>query len=117
MHGGACLLLNGLMEPFIGYSAESQYYECMDESRIRDLPHFLSLWQDVYASAGKPAWDHILPYYDKDIVFRDSVQKIRGMKDFTEMTRRLAKRSKKIEFLIRNSVHDRGPDLHRVGDE
>jgi hypothetical protein len=76
----------------------------MDEPRIRDLPHFMSLWQDVYASAGKPAWDHILPFYDKDIVFQDSVQKIRGIKDFSEMTRRLAKRSKKIGFLVRNSV-------------
>jgi hypothetical protein len=76
----------------------------MDEPRIRDLPHFLSLWQDVYASAGRPAWDHILPYYDKDIVFQDSVQRIRGIEDFSEMTRRLAKRSRRIEFLVRNSV-------------
>ena len=76
----------------------------MEESRIRDLPHFLSLWQDIYASAGRPAWDHILPYYDKDIVFRDTVQEIRGIKDFSAMTRRLAKRSKKLEFLVRHGV-------------
>jgi hypothetical protein len=76
----------------------------MVESKIRDLPHFLSLWQDVYASEGKPAWDHILPFYDKHIVFQDSVQRIRGIKDFSEMTRRLARRSRKIGFLVRNSV-------------
>ncbi len=76
----------------------------MGESRIRDLPHFLSLWQDVYASAGKPAWDHILPYYDEGIFFKDSVQEVRGIKDFAEMTRRLAKRSRSIEFLVRNSA-------------
>lgn len=76
----------------------------MDESRIRDLPHFLSLWQDVYASAGKPGWDHILLYYDKDIFFKDSIQEIRGIKNFSEMTRRLAKRSKNLEFLVRNSI-------------
>ena len=64
----------------------------------------MSLWQDVYASAGRPAWDHILPYYDQDIVFQDSVQRIQGIKDFSEMTRRLAKRSRKIGFLVRNSV-------------
>ncbi len=76
----------------------------MGESRIEDLPHFLSLWQDVYASEGKPGWDHILPYYDKDIFFKDSVQEIRGIKDFAEMTRRLAKRSRHIKFLVHNSV-------------
>ncbi len=76
----------------------------MTDLKIRDLRHFLSLWQDVYASRGKQAWDHILPYYDKDIVFRDSIQKIRGIKEFSEMTRRLAKRSKKIEFLVHNSA-------------
>lgn len=76
----------------------------MGESRIRDLPHFLGLWQDVYASPGKPGWDHILPYYDKDIFFKDSVQEIRGIEEFSEMTRRLANRSKHIDFLVHSSV-------------
>jgi hypothetical protein len=76
----------------------------MDEARIVDLPQFLSLWQDIYASPGKPAWDHILPYYDEDISFRDSVQSIRGKEKFAAMTRRLARRSStKLEFRIRNS--------------
>jgi len=76
----------------------------MDDVRIRDLPQFLSLWRNIYASAGKPAWDHILPYYDKDILFRDSIQELRGIKAFTAMTRRLAKRSRKLEFLIHHGV-------------
>jgi hypothetical protein len=76
----------------------------MTESRIRDLSHFLSLWQNIYGVAGKPTWDHILPYYDKDILFRDSVQKIQGIKGFTEMTRRLARRSKNLKFIVHNSV-------------
>jgi hypothetical protein len=76
----------------------------MSESRIRDLPHFLTLWQDVYASAGRPGWDHILPYYDKDIHFRDSVQELHGIEEFSEMTRRLARRSKNIDFLVHNSL-------------
>jgi limonene-1,2-epoxide hydrolase len=92
------------MQSFLGPPAESHYNESMDESRIRDLPHFLFLWQDVYASAGKPGWDHILPYYDKDIYFKDSVQEIRGIEKFCEMTRRLAKRSKSIEFFVHNSA-------------
>ncbi len=76
----------------------------MHDPVIRDLPHFLSLWQEVYASAGKPGWDHILPYYDKDILFKDSVQEIRGIERFAEMTRRLARRSRNIAFHVRNSV-------------
>jgi hypothetical protein len=76
----------------------------MDEARITGLPHFLTLWQDIYASPGKPAWDHILPYYDSDIFFKDSVQEIRGIDEFAEMTRRLAKRSTKLVFLIHNSL-------------
>ena len=76
----------------------------MEEFVIRDLPHFLTVWQDVYASRGKPAWDHILPYYDRDVVFRDSVQEVRGIKAFTAMTRRLARRSKHLEFLVRHGV-------------
>jgi hypothetical protein len=79
----------------------------MVESRIGDLAHFLSLWQNIYASPGKPAWDHIMPYYDEDIFFQDSVQRIRGKKEFLKMTRRLAKRSKNLEFLIHNSSMER----------
>jgi limonene-1,2-epoxide hydrolase len=75
-----------------------------DEHRIRDLPHLLSLWQTRYASADKPDWDHILPYYDKDIVFKDSIQEIHGIEKFSAMTRRLAKRSKSLEFHVHNSV-------------
>jgi limonene-1,2-epoxide hydrolase len=76
----------------------------MEEPRIRDLPHFLSLWRSIYGSAGKPSWEHILPYYDKNIFFKDTIQEIRGIRKFTTMTRRLAKRSKNLEFLIHNSV-------------
>ncbi len=49
-------------------------------------------------------WDHILPYYDKNIFFKDSIQEIRGIAEFTKMTRRLMKRSRNLEFLVRNSV-------------
>ena len=90
----------------IEYPAASDYDSHMEEFVIRDLPHFLTLWQDVYASRGNPAWDHILPYYDRDVVFRDSVQEVRGIKAFTAMTRRLARRSKHLEFLVRHGVMD-----------
>jgi hypothetical protein len=76
----------------------------MDDYRIRDLAHFLALWQNVYAPADKRGWEHILPYYDQDIFFKDSIQEIRGIKDFTAMTERLMKRSKKLEFIVHHSV-------------
>lgn len=82
----------------------SLYIYFMAENRIKDLSHFLSLWQNIYTESGKPCWDHMLPFYDKDIFFKDSVQEIRGIEAFTAMTRRLAKRSKNLEFLIHNSV-------------
>jgi limonene-1,2-epoxide hydrolase len=80
--------------------------EAMDEYRIVNLADFLSLWQNIYASPGKPAWDHILPYYDENIFFKDSVQSIRGKEEFLKMTRRLAQRSKNLEFLIHSGAMD-----------
>jgi limonene-1,2-epoxide hydrolase len=78
----------------------------MDDHRIRDLPHLLSLWKDIYTPSGKPCWDGMLPYYDDEIHFRDSVQEIRGIRDFAAMTRRLAQRSKGLEFLVHDAVMD-----------
>lgn len=62
-----------------------------------------NLWSQTYNTKGKPDWSHILPYYDDDIYFRDSIQKIRGKKEFTEMTERLTKRSKDIKMKIVNA--------------
>ena len=75
----------------------------MSEYKIRDLEHYLSLWGDIYSSSEGPRWDHILPYYDENIFFKDTVQEIRGIKGFTEMTERLAKRSKNLEVVIHSS--------------
>ncbi len=58
------------------------------------------LWSKTYNTEGKPDWSHILPYYDKDVYFRDSVQEIRGLDDFAAMTERLAKRSKDLKMNI-----------------
>ena len=45
------------------------------------------LWSKTYNTEGKPDWSHILPYYDKDIYFRDSIQELHGMEEFKAMTR------------------------------
>ena len=64
----------------------------------------LNLWSKTYNTEGKPDWSHILPYYDNNIYFRDSVQEIRGIEDFTAMTERLTKRSKDLKMKIINAV-------------
>ncbi len=62
------------------------------------------LWSKTYNTEGKPDWSHILPYYDNDILFRDSVQELRGIEEFTAMTERLTKRSKDLSMKIVNAV-------------
>jgi hypothetical protein len=64
----------------------------------------LDLWSQTYNTDGKPDWSHILPYYDNNIYFRDSIQEIRGIEEFTAMTERLTKRSKDLKMKIVNAV-------------
>lgn len=66
------------------------------------------LWTKTYNTQGKPDWSHILPYYDENIYFRDSVQELRGMEEFVAMTRRLTDRSKDLSMnIVRVVQHDR----------
>jgi limonene-1,2-epoxide hydrolase len=58
------------------------------------------LWSKTYNTEGKPDWSHILPYYDKDIYFRDSIQELRGMEEFKAMTERLTDRSNDLKMRI-----------------
>jgi len=62
------------------------------------------LWSKNYNTEGKPDRTHIIPYYDNDILFRDSVQELRGIEEFTAMTERLTKRSKDLSMKIVNAV-------------
>lgn len=76
----------------------------MDVQRIESLQQFISLWQDIYNKDGRPCWDGILPYYHQDIVFKDSVQEIRGKTAFVAMTRRLARRSRQLRFIVHRAM-------------
>jgi ketosteroid isomerase-like protein len=78
----------------------------MEEYVIKDAETVKALWSKTYNTAGTPDWSHILPYYDKDIVFRDSIQEIRGIEAFTEMTGRLAGRSKDLSMMILRVVKE-----------
>ena len=75
----------------------------MNDYKIKDLEHYLSLWGDIYSYTEGPCWDHILPYYDENIHFKDSVQETKGIRDFAEMTKRLAKRAKNLEVVVHSS--------------
>ena len=70
--------------------------------RIFNENQFKELWEKTYNTKGKQDWSHILPYYDDNIHFRDCIQEIYGIKEFTYMTKRLVKRSKELEMKIIN---------------
>ncbi len=64
----------------------------------------LELWSKTYNTEGKPDWSHILPWYADNIYFRDSIQEIHGIEEFTAMTVRLTQRSKDLKMRIVNAV-------------
>lgn len=65
------------------------------------------LWSKTYNTEGKPDWSHILPFYDDDIYFRDSIQELHGMEEFTAMTERLTDRSNDLTMkIVRTAQQD-----------
>jgi hypothetical protein len=68
--------------------------------KLSTIDTIKDLWSKTYNTEGKPDWSHILPYYDNNIYFRDSIQEIRGIEEFTAMTERLTKRSKDLKMNI-----------------
>jgi len=68
--------------------------------RIENKEQFVELWTTIYNTEVKPDWSHILPYYDDNIYFRDTIQEIRGMKEFKPMTERLTERSQDLKMKI-----------------
>jgi len=64
------------------------------------------LWSKTYNTEGKPDWSHILPYYDDNIYFRDSIQGLTGIEEFTAMTERLANRSKDLKMKIVRAIKE-----------
>ncbi|TFF94328.1 MAG: nuclear transport factor 2 family protein [Promethearchaeota archaeon] len=74
--------------------------------RIENKEQFVELWTRIYNTEGKPDWSHILPYYDDEIYFRDSIQEIRGKKEFKAMTERLVERSKGLRMKILNILFE-----------
>ncbi|WP_139904943.1 nuclear transport factor 2 family protein [Clostridium thermarum] len=87
----------------------------MEEQKIKKdfkltLEIVKELWTKTYSTDGKPDWSHILPYYDDDIYFRDSIQEIKGIDEFKKMTERLTKRSKDLNMKLVKVVQN-GNDI------
>ncbi len=76
------------------------------ECCINSKEQLRDLWTNIYNTEGKPDWSHILPYYDENIYFCDSVQKIRGITDFTAMTERLIARSNNLKMDVKNTAQN-----------
>jgi limonene-1,2-epoxide hydrolase len=74
--------------------------------RIKSKEQFVELWTKIYNTESKPDWSHILPYYDDKIYFRDTIQEIRGKKEFKAMTERLVERSKDLRMEIVNILFE-----------
>lgn len=72
--------------------------------RITSAAQLGALWQGVYDPVQGTDWSGLLPYYHPEIVFRDSIQEIRGLGDFTAMVERLGRRSRKLEYRIHGTA-------------
>jgi limonene-1,2-epoxide hydrolase len=71
--------------------------------QISDITTIEELWSRTYNTDGKPDWSHILPFYHESIYFRDSIQEIHGLTEFTAMTKRLTDRSKELKMALVNT--------------
>ncbi len=81
--------------------------EMKSTSKDLNAESLKELWSKTYNTEGKPDWSHILPFYDENIYFRDSIQAIHGIEEFRAMTERLTNRSKDLKMNIINVVmHD-----------
>ncbi|MPM73495.1 hypothetical protein SDC9_120475 [bioreactor metagenome] len=78
--------------------AESMQVSGISIAEIREQ------WSKTYNEAGKPDWSHIFPYYHKNIVFKDSIQRVVGKVAFEAMCNRLSSRCKSLRMDIYHMV-------------
>lgn len=92
----------------VGYMHTGERASNSDRERdaVLSVDTVKALWTRTYNSAGKPDWTHILPYYHPEIVFRDSIQTIEGIEEFTRMCHRLTRRCSRLVM-----------DIHSIAQE
>jgi limonene-1,2-epoxide hydrolase len=82
----------------------------VDEKEVLQKPLNIEtvkeLWSKTYNTEGKPDWSHIFPYYHKDIIFQDTIQRIEGIEDFKDMCNRLTERSHQLNMEIVSIVQN-----------
>jgi limonene-1,2-epoxide hydrolase len=80
----------------------SEEYEIVNQSeRVPiNIDTIKELWTQTYNREGKPDWSHIFPYYHKDVVFQDTIQRIEGLDNFVAMCNRLTQRTKQLKMEI-----------------
>lgn len=64
------------------------------------------MWSKTYNGEGKPDWSHIFPYYDENIVFMDSIQRVEGFTDFKAMCERLTKRCESLSMDLSHVIQE-----------
>ena len=64
------------------------------------------LWSQTYNTDGKPDWSHIFKYYDDDIIFQDSIQRIEGIDEFKALCTRLTDRCQELKMDIQSIVKE-----------
>ncbi len=64
------------------------------------------LWSNTYNREGKPDWSGIFPYYHEDIVFKDSIQELRGIDAFKALCKRLTDRCEQLSMNVPSLVSD-----------
>lgn len=60
----------------------------------------LELWSKTYNTKGLPDWSHIFAYYDDQLIFQDTIQRIEGKEEFLAMCNRLTTRCKQLNMEI-----------------
>lgn len=80
---------------------QEQPFEIAEQTKVTiNADTIKELWSQTYNREGKPDWSHIFPYYHKDIVFQDTIQRIEGLDNFTAMCNRLTKRTRQLKMEI-----------------
>jgi limonene-1,2-epoxide hydrolase len=65
-----------------------------------------AIWSRTYNRDGKPDWSHIFPYYHEQIVFKDSIQQVRGIEEFKALCGRLTARCRQLRMNIPSILKD-----------
>ena len=73
---------------------------------LLDTETVRTLWSSTYNREGKPDWSGIFPYYHEDILFKDSIQEVRGIVPFKALCKRLTDRCEQLSMHIPSIVRD-----------